>query len=415
MTKKHKYNTSFDSDYWMESNGCFVGLNMPEARKEDLQCGLPPYYRMRGMLVDEYPSAPSNWMRSSGNMASYFVGIKEDRGMWLDFNKNEENKYHMAVVISIQGVNPITGMPCEDPQLEQYIENCPKCKKKFSANRHCETCGYQWPKQNYLCTTATPSRAFWLDGFKAADGIVRQYILTEEKMRGVANNITGGKQVYAIGLSFFLSKTMKVHPPMRVHPPMIVNPPMIVHPPIKYDWDYDHNYSTLPYGWQNRVSDCWDENEIPTTYNSSSSSGSSSINCSNNSDSRNLGDKKQRKRAGALIEKFHIAPSSLENIDSIEALSLSENQINMKSTYHNGNTQKVITEKQLEVGAGAQIKQAVDDDPESLDFWRDKPEALICINYCIENQADKILTNGRIPLDREAEGFLQGIPVGNIK
>ena len=160
-------------------------------------------------LVDKYPACPSDWMRSEGIIKSYFVPVVEGHGMWIDFNENDNNNHHVAIVISIQGINPITGLPCQDAQLEQYIEECPKHKIKFGPDRFCKKCDFKWPKQNYICTTGTPHGNFWLDGFKAANGIVRQYILTAEKMRGVASNIIGKDRVYAIGISFFLSKEKK--------------------------------------------------------------------------------------------------------------------------------------------------------------------------------------------------------------
>ena len=209
-----KFSTVWDMEYWMGKNNLFCGLNTPEALiskegEEEISHRLPPYAKRKSLLVDEYSLCPSNWMKSEGKLTSYFAPIKEGNGMWLDFNKCWENKYDVAIVVSVQGINPITGLPCNDAQLEQYIEECPKCKEKFGLNRLCKKCGYVWPKQNYICTTSTPYGNLWIDGFRAADGIVRQYILTQEKIRGVASNIIGEDRVYAIGVSFFLSKKEK--------------------------------------------------------------------------------------------------------------------------------------------------------------------------------------------------------------
>jgi len=76
------------------------------------------------------------------------------------------------------------------------------------------------------------------------------------------------------------------------------------------------------------------------------------------------------------------------------------------------NVQQVKTKK-VEVGAGGKINQAVWDDPNDLSFWRDDPEGIICINYCLEVEARKIIEQGEINLEGNEEGFLQGIPVGN--
>ena len=181
-----KFSTVWESDYLMDSNGFFCGINMPEALESkekdnsEYKHRLPPYARRKAFLVDEYLACHSNWLRSSGRITSYFVPIQEGKGLWLDFNKNQERNYHVAIVISVQGVNPITGMPCKDAQLEQYIDTCPKHNVKFGPNRYCEKCGYKWPKQNYISTTGNNVNELWLDGFRTAEGIVRQYILTKE-------------------------------------------------------------------------------------------------------------------------------------------------------------------------------------------------------------------------------------------
>ena len=110
-------NTVWDYEYWMKSNGMFVGLNTPDALKsEELDQSLPPYMRRAGRLVDKYPASPTKWMKSEGRVASYFVPVTEGSGMWLDFNKNAKHTHDVAIVISIQGVNPLTGLPCKDPQ-----------------------------------------------------------------------------------------------------------------------------------------------------------------------------------------------------------------------------------------------------------------------------------------------------------
>ena len=213
--KKSKIN--FDGstrNYLMRSGNFSCGFNMPDALKGEEIHNLPPYAKRMPFLVDEYPSCPDNWMRSEGTTTSYFIPVEEGKGMWLDFNNNQSHTHHVAIVVSIQGINPVTGLPCNDAQLEQYIEECPKHKIKFGPNRYCKECDYKWPKQNYICSTGTPSGTLWLDGFRTVEGIVRQYILTEEKMRGVASNIIGKDRVFAIGISFFISPNNPTEAPI---------------------------------------------------------------------------------------------------------------------------------------------------------------------------------------------------------
>jgi hypothetical protein len=72
-----------------------------------------------------------------------------------------------------------------------------------------------------------------------------------------------------------------------------------------------------------------------------------------------------------------------------------------------------VQAKKLEVGAGAKINQSVYDDPEKLEFWHDKPESIICINYVDEKSAIKIIEQGEINIEGHKEGFLKKVPVGN--
>jgi len=204
----------------MEVNGLACKLNMPRALQSEtdgdgveIAQRLPEHNERPCFVVDEHPACPESWMHGSATEASYFVPVLPEHGLWLDFNGNCDHTHHVAVVISIQGVNAITGQPTEDFALEQYRNNCPVHNKPFGHKRFCEDCGFQWDSQNYLAGNATPSYLFWLDGFRAKDGAVRQFYFTEETMRGVAAQVIGDRRVFAIGVAFYLSKKEK---PKRV-------------------------------------------------------------------------------------------------------------------------------------------------------------------------------------------------------
>src|SRR5690606_10809222 len=107
-------------------------------------------------VVDEYPSCPDTWMNGSSKASSYFVGVKEGHGMWLDFNKLQEHEHDVAVVISVQGVNPITGQKTSALRLEKYETKCPVHDKEFGQENFCKDCGFKWPSQNFISTNATP-------------------------------------------------------------------------------------------------------------------------------------------------------------------------------------------------------------------------------------------------------------------
>jgi len=357
----------------MLNNGFTCSLNTPAALSGEYEFGLPPYFLRPAYLVDKYSLCPKEWLRSEGIIKSYFVPVEENNGMWLDFNSNFNHAHHVAIVISIQGINPITGMPCKDAQLEQYIEKCPKHNMSFGADRFCKECNYKWPKQNYLTTTTTPEGLLWIDGFRSIDGIVRQYILTQEKMRGVASNIIGKDRVYAIGLSFFISKEQK--------PPKPVNNTPFYFPYIpKHDeWDLYKNWEYKENWWQDYG-----------TYNGTTEYKHMNL-------SNNISDSEDR-------DVFKCCTSP------VKTMSFSDNSSHGFAEKRYSPVPKI---QKLEVAAGAKIKQQIYDDTEDLNFWKEKPEAIICINYTNIEHARSILDGEQEEIEGSGEGYLHKIPKGN--
>ena len=424
MTKKIKtigkpkkvttnFTTVWDADYWMSSNDMYCGFNMPDAlvskgEESEFAHGLPPYEKRKFYLADEYPAVPKNWIPSEGRKTSYFVPVKEDTGMWLDFNKNCHHKYEVAIVISVQGVNPITGMPCTSPRLEQYIDKCPKHDTTFGPHRYCKECGYKWPKQNYLCTTGTPKGNLWLDGFRTADGVVRQYILTMDKIKGVAANILKEDRVFAVGISFFLS----------------VNPkPVVQHQPLMRGVNLGLNGTLYKMGGISKVSktktfsaksiskgittnDSWNDN---TTYTNDVSK-CCNITASSLSSSSAAGAEED-------ANMFYDATGGLDRLCEINDMAIDSAKYEVAKACENPKLSKSdirsVSVKKVEVGAGANINQQVHADPEPLEFWRKEPESIICINYVLEEDAEKIISKGKISLEGHKESFLKKIPKGN--
>jgi ribosomal protein L32 len=407
-----KFSTVWDMQYYMKSNGLYCGINTPDALvskkegEEEFKHGLPPYAKRKCFLVDEYPSCPDNWMRSEGKLTSYFVPVQEGRGLWLDFNANWNHKHHVAIVISVQGINPITGLPCNDAHLEQYIEECPKCKEKFGPNRFCKTCGHIWPKQNYISTTGTNLNQLWLDGFRTAEGIVRQYILTQEKMKGVASSIIGKDRVYAIGISFFLSKERKPEQATATtFPHNYSNQPLNSF--IQYVQPQFYSPICTPVNWQIRSAPGVSIDEIDNSYNTNTcKSSESSSETFYSEDSERSFTTSNRSRIGNKLKTNSEFKSKLAEVQ--DQLSKTKNDPNLQIVTH-----FVLNVEKLEVGAGANINQVVADDPESLDFWKSEPESILIVNYCNEEDCIKILQGGKVSLKGHKEGFLKEVVVGN--
>jgi len=358
---------------------------------EEVAQNLPPYAVQTVYPVDEYPGCPSTWMHGSDMASSYFVGVEEDHGMWLDFNQCTRHTHDVAIVISIQGVNPITGqkMVGKKPlRLEKYKKKCPVHKVNFKQDRFCEKCGFKWPGQNYICNTGTPYGGLWLDGFRAPDGKIRQYIFTSEEMRGIAAQLIGKERVFAIGVAFYLSKEKKPQPkpaPTRgAYNDLISNNTFegTLDCLSVDDMDMSSNLKSLgshpPFiGY---VGGACGQSVGGAYGKGVSSSGCSSSPSSSVSSSSNTSAKFKMK-------KGNVAPQAASNV------------------------RKITPVKQLEIGAGALIKQDIYDDPKKIGHWDKEPAGMIYINYCDQATLKKILKAGK--REEKKEGFMEDLKVGS--
>lgn len=350
-------------------NGLHCTFNMPEAVKRrtdsqgnEMTVGLPPGAPRIGYPVDKFPASPTSWMHGSGKASSYFVPILPERGMWLDFNGNNYHSHHVAVVVSVQGVNPLTGMKVDPIRLEQYKNKCPKHGTDFLQNRFCESCGFEWHPQNYL--SSNNGSPFWLDGFRTEDGTVRQWYFTEEECKGVAAQLIGEERVFAIGIAFYLSKNPK---------------PVVRHTRRSYGYACGSLGGGSPFLASKGIA----------------------------SGFKGFAPSYEEYDVQVLCSANNAAPTmdsmSLESVQTLSA----------DPTDYSGEIQQAEQAsierslKKIEIGAGAKIYQKINADPENLDFWQDEPAGMIYINYCDVATAERILAAG--PRKQKAEGFLDGL------
>jgi len=344
----------------MTVNGLHCTFNMPDAVQrqqvggQEPVLGLPPYNPRIAYPVDEFVDAPDTWMHGSGKAGSYFVPILPEHGMWLDFTQNMHHSHYVAVVVSVQGINPLTGLKTDPIRLEQYREKCPKHNIDFEQNLYCSSCKFKWHPQNYLASNT--HTALWLDGFRTEDGVIRQWYFTEQECKGVAAQLIGKERVFAIGVAFYLSKQPKPVAPVNQY---------------HYSWH-------APWYWQ----------DYEMTLSATNSLGGGSF-CSTGGGS--FGSSSLRGFKG-----FTSSPAS-PKLGS-----------RTKSAGNLGRINSVQTPT-YEIGAGAKIRQEVGVDPEKLDFWQDEPSGFLYINYCDVNTAQQIIAGERKPV--EAEGFLTGLDI----
>lgn len=419
----------------MTVNKVPVGLNMPFALKPIVDGGneiahtnLPPYHRRKAFLVDEYPACPKDWLRSTGRTKSYFVPIIEGSGLWLDFNATRSLDHHVAAIVSVQGVNAVTGLPAKDGAMEQFKDECPRHKKAFGPDRYCKECDYRWPKQNYVSSTGQPAGQMWIDGFRAENGVIRQYVLTASKIHGVAANLVGEDRVFALGISLFLSKEKRyvLDSVMRGRSLMSFAPSSSDEPewggmvacagagggsaaaaPI--DSMESMDMTMYEKSVEGPVGDSGPEGPPGASIMYSHTLGSSIV----SHKLMDTGAKGRPMSASAKMERSATYSATLSS-PKVSAKTVDESSYPMKgrnaAPVKSRAPVSPVSVKKLEIGAGARVDQEIHDDPNGLDFWQAEPEGLIIINYCSEEEARKIIAAGKIDLSGDKEGFLKNIP-----
>jgi len=370
----------------MEINGLFAEINMPPALAGDGLHSLPPHCKVQAYPVDEFPACPENWMHGSGKASSYFVPATVNRGMWFDFTMNSGLSYDLAIVVSVQGINPVTGKKVTQLNLEQYREKCPVHNVAFLQDRFCPECNYAWPAQNYISTTT--GQMLWIDGFRNEKGEVRQYIITEDITRGVAAQVIGDDRVWAIGFAFYLSKES------RKGPAHLGNPHWGMSSLSMADsGEYGADMASLDYdscvsGPSGPTGPCgavgaygpYGDGSKSLSFNMASTQHVNSCSCSKGGMHRSL------KTGGGIIRaQSMMAPRTTPA--------------------------PMTQQKMLEIGAGARIDQEIGVDPNPIDYWQAEPIGLIYCNYVDDVMFRQILKAGQRQVKKE--GALAGLNVGN--
>jgi hypothetical protein len=166
---------------------------------------LPPGTPLPVYPVDMLLQPPENWMKGPG---VFVIPVRPNKGLWFDWRLNSDN--NTAVIPTVKGCNPITGMQTSGFHMERYENKCPKHGCDFLHERFCSECNYKWPSQNYI----GPRNTLWWDGFlNQKDGTVRQFFFSEEELRDVASALIGKENtVPAFGFAFYAPKERRSEP-----------------------------------------------------------------------------------------------------------------------------------------------------------------------------------------------------------
>ena len=316
--------------------------------------GLPSGESIPVFPISSLPACPEEWVRGKG---VYVCPVDTNWGLWFDWTMNDN--MNTAVVPSVKGMNPITGMEIDGPGLHTYKERCPIHDVEFGPNRLCEECGYRWPSQNYVTKEST----LWWDGFRQPDGSVRQFFFTDDDARDIASLVIGKENtVPAFGFVFYEPKNKRVAPPVSLCRGI----------KTKYAgtiWNQD-----VTYGY-----------------------------CSG-SDSTDIMDE----MIGCSFD-----PPAVDPDDLTVSYMCSTKGAESFSADNSIEPPEPIATKSVSVGAGAKIRQELVNDELGLDGWKEENSGIIRLYFVFEQQFKDIVSKGGVKgIQTNNVGFLNGLPIG---
>jgi hypothetical protein len=378
------------------ANGRFCARLMRAPRLTgDLAQQLPVGYPLPVYPVAALPGAPKDWLREAG---CYAVPVSQEWGLWFDWRDNDE--LNTAVLPSVKGMNPITGQKIEKVALARHDKECPEHRIPLMDGGLCPECGYKKPAQNYV---AHPAPLYW-DGFRQADGTVRQFFFTADEARDVASAKIGkANTVPAFGFAFFEPVKARVGPqpdqmwgrfgymgPVGVpgSPGLAGIPnsyPLHFNSPLSYA-GYAGSAGMHPIGVPNAYPQACStplrrshhhgaggQSLDPYPYGISDGVSASSFACA---------VEREEKTCGASIPIGGIQPQSM-----------------------------LCPLADVSVGAGAQITQELATDDLKPEDYKPEP-TFIRLYFVFPEQWANIVRKGVKSLKGAREGFLKGVPVG---
>jgi len=322
--------------------------------------GLPPGVPLDIYPVDAFIKPQENWMTGPG---SFVVPVKPDKGLWFDWRGN--SSINTAVIPTVKGCNPITGMQTSGFHLEKYETKCPKHGCDFLAERFCPECNYKWAPQGYVSSPNT----LWWDGFRSDDGTVRQFFFSEDELRDVASGLIGKENtVSAFGFAFYSPKERRQEPSQGFQTIHLVD----AGPYYSYECTAckPEAYSAMT--------------DIKSSYYSSMDSPSA-----------------------AVASSSSIISSGTIQTARSRAISPKNDPIGTGAV-----RSRAIPPKNVSIGAGAKISQGLNPDPYTLDTWQETPDAVMTLYFVFQEMFNDIKAGGLKNLEGHSEGFLANCPVG---
>lgn len=398
---------------------------------------LPPGSALEVYPMDAFLKVPENWMRGQG---VFVVPVRPNRGLWFNWRMNSEA--NTAIIPTVKGCNPITGLQTSGFHLEKYENKCPKHNVDFMADRFCPKCNYKWMPQNYV----TAPNLLWWDTWNTGDGIGRQFFFSEEELRDIATAMLGKENtVPAFGFAFYSPKERRpeITHSSRYGLHLVGGQSLGI-----MDQEYGSVIGESSDGgalWMNALNTQLGNNPqgAATVYYTNSSSVTDGVKCSvtptaagaenycssdiqiksaaqshlhaapqlqhlSKSSSSLKGIVRSKKSARISTKSFSFVPDSAicDDLDH-ESIPVAASAVEVQERRESKREVKEVS-----IGAGSQIDQGLIADPYPLDSWKDVPDAVMTIYFVFQEKFEELKAGGMRDFSGVKEGMLQGLPVG---
>jgi hypothetical protein len=370
----------------MRQNGFYVSVRKTTVVEVDESSHhLPPD---NGPFV-EYKVAdwncPDEWSKDG-----IFIPVKEGDPMWFDFRGN----YDCAILCAVQRLNPVTGEPAN---LEGGLSKD--------------------PQQNYL---RMPEQQ-WLDGY-AKDGKVYQFVVTKAGEGLAVNEFVLPKHMqdsHAVGFAFFGAKNPKPRP---------ANLPRSVYVPPDSQYfkcgaqNYDAKFLCSTGGGTKGMSSggpvlgsglrSFDNLSTPTMDSDFEAMGATA-DCLNDeiddcivaaSASLEQEEKTCGRMAGPADPDGGAAyAEAVEEIVEAEVVDRLEDDVD--------HTQF----KKASMGMGGRITQLIHTDDNTVEYYTEKPAAVLTIYFCLPEQFEAIMKQGKRQDPQKKDKYVHSGEVGGVQ
>lgn len=393
----------------MEHKGFKARIMEAERLTGDYVHRLPPGSPLPVYPMDMFLNPPENWMKGPG---VFVVPVRPNKGLWFDWRMNSDN--NTAVIPTVKGCNPITGMQTSGFHMERYENKCPKHGCDFMHDRFCPECNYKWPPQNYI----GPKNTLWWDGFlNQKDGTVRQFFFSEEELRDVASVMIGKENtVPAFGFAFYASKEPRPEPAGIYLDGKVYKydeAKMKMFAPPSNNFYTSSNTTGIVHG---QGSTGITGTDCKINYMSHTPGGTSdALLCS--------AQASEEKTSGGLIsdgglDTFEYT-SPLKELKAKGSFKRSISKIRDES-YRGLRSElrcSTILErrepvKEVSIGAGARIDQKLNPDPYELSSWKEAPDSVMTIYFVFQEKFEEIKAKGVRDIEGSKEGMLSNCVVG---